>query len=530
VNFWEKVLKQGSDAAGNQAEAPKADAKPADANAASGDTLHNALAKPSADTQTKPPVMAGLSIWKHAVENVQAQLGETGQSGESRMALAQLNITLQTLWLKELKNSLSATSHSVSQTNIDEASVQQVTQKLVGLIFTYMKSLIGEFESMTGQLSFRLTTTRPQDVQTTAQTDARGKLLAQPITSTYLRFRISTSSWSLSVRGHSGCVEIFLLPVNELIRLTENETAARLQLKLTLDTTQTLTAADVWRIDGYPADSAELYWHLKHAFKQLILKSAGEFDAITSTVNAAANQDSSTQALRDLVIEKQNLAQKLVLQQEQIQNRISQELHDAVISDVMMLKRSITEQKNLDQKKTIEILDQIAQHLREICHDLAPRNLKDWGLQTVIDDLLQTMSERTSAECTLHVQGDIPDLPDAVSLHIFRIVQESLNNIEKYAVASRVTVNITTNSEMLTIAIKDDGIGFQMSDTKNRGKEGGKGLGGIRERADLIRCFFPTRLSVDSEPGKGSVTQLEIALPKRAEPAPAVDSTNINAN
>ena len=77
---------------------------------------------------------------------------------------------------------------------------------------------------------------------------------------------------------------------------------------------------------------------------------------------------------------------------------------------------------------------------------------------------------------------------------------------------------------MLTIAIIDDGIGFQMSDTRSRGKEGGKGLGGIRERADLIRCFFPTRLSVESEPGKGAVTQLEIALPKRSEPAAADDS------
>ena len=254
--------------------------------------------------RAKSPTMAGLSIWKHAVENVKAPLSESGQFGEiARMAAAQLNITLQTLWLKELKNSLSPASSVASTNPIDEAKVQQATQKLVGLIFTYMKSLIGEFESITGEVSFRITATKPQDVQTTTQTDTRGKLLAQPITSTYHRFRISTSSWSLSVRGQAGTVEVFLLPVNELIGLTENETAARAQLKLVLDTTQTLTASDVWRIDGYPADSAEIYFYLKSAFKQLILKSAGEFDSTTCAFNAASNQDSSTQALRDLVIE-----------------------------------------------------------------------------------------------------------------------------------------------------------------------------------------------------------------------------------
>ena len=100
-----------------------------------------------------------------------------------------------------------------------------------------------------------------------------------------------------------------------------------------------------------------------------------------------------------------------------------------------------------------------------------------------------------------------------MQLHVYRIVQECLNNIEKYAEATRVVVSIDIADNTFTLTIQDNGKGFNPSDMSGRrAKEGGLGMGSIRERAELIRCFYPARLFVESEQDEGSKVKLEIKL------------------
>jgi signal transduction histidine kinase len=210
---------------------------------------------------------------------------------------------------------------------------------------------------------------------------------------------------------------------------------------------------------------------------------------------------------------EQNMAQKIVSQQEEIQNRIARDLHDAVIADIMSLKRGISSEKGLSDDHMASSLDQICQRLREICHDLAPRDLKDWGLQTVIDDLVERLSQRTGADCSFIFEGEMPDLPYQVQLHMYRIVQESLNNIEKYAQATRIIVQLEADPHNVKLTLRDNGRGYTSPEGEQRSKrEGGTGLSGIKERTEMIRCFFPARLLVVSKPGKGSVTTLEVRI------------------
>lgn len=220
--------------------------------------------------------------------------------------------------------------------------------------------------------------------------------------------------------------------------------------------------------------------------------------------------------IQELTLEKQNLAYKVVSQQEEMKYRLARELHDTIIADLMMLKRYLGGDRKLSTEETIEIVDHIVMQLRDICSDFAPRNFKEWGLKMTLKDTLDRMSERTGIQSTFLCEFEIPDLPDPVGLHTYRIIQEGLNNVEKYSGASEVSLTIERPREKsLRFRLADNGKGFTTegnSSPRRTGDSGGMGMGGMKERADLIRCFFPTSLSVDSSPGHGSTVTLEIDL------------------
>jgi two-component system NarL family sensor kinase len=220
--------------------------------------------------------------------------------------------------------------------------------------------------------------------------------------------------------------------------------------------------------------------------------------------------------IQELTLEKQNLAYKVVSQQEEMKYRLARELHDTIIADLMMLKRYLGGDRKLSNEETIEIVDHIVTQLRDICSDFAPRNFKEWGLKMTLKDTLDRMSERTGIQSTFLCEFEIPDLPDPVGLHTYRIIQEGLNNVEKYSGASEVSLLIERPREKsLRFRLSDNGKGFSTessSSPRRGGDSGGMGMGGMKERADLIRCFFPTNLTVDSALGHGSTVTLEIEL------------------
>lgn len=217
-------------------------------------------------------------------------------------------------------------------------------------------------------------------------------------------------------------------------------------------------------------------------------------------------------AVQDLLLEKQNLAYKMVSQQEEMKTRLARDLHDTVIADLMMLKRYLSGDKKMSELQIIEMVDHVVRQIRDICSDFAPRHLKDWGLKMCLQDLLERMSQRTGIAYQIHCDADLPDMPDPVELHIFRIIQEALNNVEKYSGASKVMARIERIDEKsLKFTLMDNGKGFDAEKPEDRPSNvGGMGMGGMKERADLIRCFYPTTLTVTSQPGGGSCVTLEV--------------------
>ncbi len=442
-------------------------------------------------------------------------------------------ILYQTLWLRDLVRRLITNltenaepmrleNEPVQPPDLGEVSLEaafESTRRMMSLLCATFKSLALEFNELIAGIpdlaNMRISTTEPSDVREKMvlfQADELPALALSEETVTYSRSRVSSTSWILSMRGSPGKIDIFLVPAAEIFSLAAGETPQRLKNVLTMNSR---VNPDVWTIDGLTADPDELFYLVRNLFRALIVAAAQ--DANEELLGAHILQHLEGEALREtvkqIILTEQNMAQKIVSQQEEIQNRIARDLHDAIIADIMSLKRSLASESSPRPAEVIEILDQVSARLREICHDLAPRDLKDWGLQTVIEDLVERVAQRTGADCSFVCDGELPELPYQVQLHIYRIVQESLHNIEKYAQATKVLVKFEVNAGNIKLTLRDNGRGFTSTEGELRTKkDGGMGLSGIKERTEMIRCFFPARLLVVSKPGKGSITTLEVRL------------------
>ncbi|MBI5174129.1 MAG: sensor histidine kinase [Candidatus Melainabacteria bacterium] len=311
----------------------------------------------------------------------------------------------------------------------------------------------------------------------------------------YFRWK-ATGSLILSTRAGAGLIEFFIVPPKEVPHITMSEFGSRFRGRFVLNQT---ARGFVWTNNKVRL-SPEAACHLVERYLDELL----EFDRPRErerqvplpvdhfTFKAAGQQR--------LELEKNNLLFKLLNQQEELKNQLARDLHDSVIADLMMLKRYLSGDRKLSTEETIEIVDEIVLQLRDIVNEYSPRQLQEWGLKVGIEDLLDRITRRTGIETHLTFQGELPRFPDLVTLHLFRIIQESLNNVEKHAGATRVTVQIqASKSGDCVFTIEDNGRGFEPE--KVRVEADGShsmGLEGMKERVELIRCFYRADLKIAS--------------------------------
>lgn len=212
--------------------------------------------------------------------------------------------------------------------------------------------------------------------------------------------------------------------------------------------------------------------------------------------------------------------------------RISKEIHDTVLQDlkVLTLKTELIEndsgKKNAPLKKElITQADICIKKLRSICNNLTPVEFKNHntdagGFIIALQNLSEGFIERTKNNCILKIQNqlNISSLTRLQSINIFRIIQEALNNAEKHAEATNVSIIITSTDgsekdnvqNMLKIFITDNGKGFDSSlILKENGVNYGHfGLYNMKERAKDIGAA----IEIISEEGEGTEIKLEVPL------------------
>jgi signal transduction histidine kinase len=326
------------------------------------------------------------------------------------------------------------------------------------------------------------------------------------------RCRITCGTNTLVLRGEKKAIDIFFIPSNQLFLGAKAETKDFLHGRFTMRPT---AKGHVWCFEGVPTSVSERVLIMRSLFRDLILKAKQAEEVLArngpTTWNEVMEQPPSVQ---DLLLTKLMLIRKLVNRHEEITNAISRDLHDVVIGDIMLLKRRVSEGSAVPPEEIISVLDRVSKEVREISYNLSPRDLDDWGLSTVLEDLLERVRKQTTAHCTFASAAELPQLERDVQLQIFRIVQESLNNAAKHANAEQIFLSIDVVGKILRVMVMDDGDGF---DVDNIAKDetsgvGGTGLSGLKERAELIRCFHPVTLTIDSEPGNGTDVLLEVSF------------------
>jgi PAS domain S-box-containing protein len=208
------------------------------------------------------------------------------------------------------------------------------------------------------------------------------------------------------------------------------------------------------------------------------------------------------------------LARKVLAAQEEERGRIARELHDELGQLLTALRleldwvrkrggQAAQEDGQIGLGRALELVENAAAELRRICRGLRPPLLDDLGLDPAVQLLVKEFKERTGIGVSLEVNTEAGEavLPE-LALCVYRILQESLTNVNRHAGASRVSVKLTCSSSELLLSVSDDGKGF---DPEHAGT--GSGLAGMRERARLVDAT----LNIASEQGKG--TSVEVRAP-----------------
>jgi signal transduction histidine kinase len=191
--------------------------------------------------------------------------------------------------------------------------------------------------------------------------------------------------------------------------------------------------------------------------------------------------------------------------------RISHELHDEageLLASVHVALDDVAPDLPAPAAARLEsvkrLLDQIEEELRRLSHDLRPTILDDLGLMAALDVLAERVSARTGL--WVKVEGRREDrLAPAIETVLYRIVQEALNNVNKHAHASAVTIVVRREARRVCCSVRDDGVGFDPGTARSTVK--GIGLIGIRERLATLGGA----LSIEAAPGRG--TELRVAIP-----------------
>jgi signal transduction histidine kinase len=140
---------------------------------------------------------------------------------------------------------------------------------------------------------------------------------------------------------------------------------------------------------------------------------------------------------------------------------------------------------------------------RRIIEDLRPSSLSNLGLVASLEILAREFAERSGLSITTDFEA--VSLDEQTQLTVYRLVQESLTNIGKYAEAGQVEIILQNFESHATIAIRDDGKGFDPAQSR----QSTHGLAGMRHRVEAAGG----RLTVASSEGRG--TQISAVLPKR---------------
>ncbi len=218
--------------------------------------------------------------------------------------------------------------------------------------------------------------------------------------------------------------------------------------------------------------------------------------------------------ITDRIKDEIRINEAVIDAQEKERYQIGMELHDNVqqilVGSGMFLDVAI---KGIEDKKALtEVLLKLKTYnadavneLRHLSHQLAPSVDSEFSLLGKIESLLSSFQVSKEKEIFTNIYEFEPPLSSEIQLAFYRILQEQLTNIQKYANASKIEIEIRPFNNLVQLIVRDNGVGFDTNE-----KMDGIGLENIRRRAQ----FLSGKVKISSAPNKGCALMVEVPLPK----------------
>ncbi len=210
-----------------------------------------------------------------------------------------------------------------------------------------------------------------------------------------------------------------------------------------------------------------------------------------------------------------SLLERLVTVQEEERRRIARNLHDHLGQQMTALRLSIGALKGhelgvAELRSRLEAIDKIASQIDRdvdfLAWDLRPPTLDDVGLSAALHNVVREWSQTQRVEAEFHASADAIRLATEIESHLYRIVQEALNNVGKHAQATHVSVLLEYRDKEIVLIVEDDGRGFELDAAATERR--GMGLTGMEERIALIGG----QLEIESSPGKGTTIYARVPI------------------
>ena len=215
---------------------------------------------------------------------------------------------------------------------------------------------------------------------------------------------------------------------------------------------------------------------------------------------------------------QQAFSRQLIESQERERQRIAAELHDSLGQSLLVVKnRALLGAMSQPGEQALTHFQEISaaaaqtlDEVRAISYDLRPHHLDQLGLTTTIG----AMIEKVEKSAAIHITRELDDIdglfPPSDEITIYRIIQESLNNVLKHSHATEAHVAVRSYEHAVDIVIRDNGQGFSRRDARDEAAgPGGFGLKGIAERVRMLGATH----AIESAPGQGTTIRVRIQPP-----------------
>jgi signal transduction histidine kinase len=208
-------------------------------------------------------------------------------------------------------------------------------------------------------------------------------------------------------------------------------------------------------------------------------------------------------------------SRQLIESQESERKRIAVELHDAIGQSLIVIRnRALMGLSASDkQDRLIAQMEEISEsaaetitEVRRISQNLHPYQIEHLGLTTAIETMIENADQSSPIEFDKEIDNIDEIFSKESEINLYRIVQESINNILKHSEATKAKITIKKSNEILNILIEDDGKGFNGQNLSLM--KGGLGLTGIGERAKMLNA----KHEILSVQGEGTRVSLQIIL------------------